>query len=357
MCQAPPTTKRRRFILAFLLCACAEGVVLHSTSPCHPASPGVVVLTHYDKPDWREKCEPLLFSLRQSSVDLIVGYLDEGTFAGAQRRHAECLKSPVCAQLERSSVFNNMNKFIWAHEVLTSRELVHPDSLVVFADCTDTYLMCSAAELERKFEAFGAGIVHGAELNLWPRDRLHQLIQKRVVEDPYPASPTPLRYGNAGQYAGRARDVVRYFERQRHAWEDGRPWTWCCPMGARYALPPGHGGSGENETDCYNDQRCIHTYVSAGFHRVAVFDHIADFFLNANKMAPRISVVGARIHFNLSQAAGLQASPAQRRQADKQVWLAPREVSMPCWFHCPGSAKWLYPRITSVLMRAAELIS
>lgn len=84
-------------------------------------------------------------------------------------------------------VFNNMNKFIWAYEVATSREAMHPDSLVLFADCTDTYLMCSAVELERNFDAFGADIVHGAELNMWPYDRLHNMIQKHEMDVPTPS--------------------------------------------------------------------------------------------------------------------------------------------------------------------------
>lgn len=135
---------------------------------------------------------------------------------------------------------------------------------------------------------------------------------------------------------GSMRDVHaiwRYFERQRHAWEDGIPWTWCCPTDVRCVMPS-YAGSDANEVDCYNDQRCIHTYVSAGFHRDGiglslVFDSLADIFLNANKMAPRISIVGARIPLNLSQAAGPIKSPRWRRQV-RQVWRAPKAFSMPC---------------------------
>lgn len=114
-------------MLIFWLCA-GTGVILYNTNP-HPTSPSVVVLTHYDKTDWREKCKPLLFSLKLSSVDFIVGFLDMKKFDGAHRRHKECLKSPVCVQRERDDVFNNMNKFIWAYEVATSREAMHPDSI------------------------------------------------------------------------------------------------------------------------------------------------------------------------------------------------------------------------------------
>lgn len=339
-------------VVACLLSGCG-GVILHNTRP-NATSPSVVVLTHYDKTDWREKCKPLLFSLEHSSVDFIVGYLDESGFDGAQRRHEECLKSKVCAQRERMGVFNNMNKFIWAYEVVTSREAVHPDSLVIFADCTDAYLMCSAAELERKFEAFGAGIVQGAELHMWPYDRLKKLVRARKVKDPYPEALTPLRYGNTGQYAGRARDVASYFLRQRLAWENGTPWTWCCPTGVRY-VKPDYRGPDADETDCYNDQRCIHTYVAAGFHNDGkgprlVFDTLADLFLNANKMLTRISTVGPRVHFNLSQALVRRS----KRAVDQQVWRAPRDISLPCWIHCSGASKSLFPRITHVLMRSAR---
>ncbi|KAG8467892.1 hypothetical protein KFE25_006944 [Diacronema lutheri] len=333
----------------FTRCA---GVILHNTRP-NPTAPSVVVLTHYDKDDWREKCAPLLFSLRHAAVDFIVGYLDERLFDGAARRHAECQKSEECASRERRQVFNNMNKFIWAYDVVSSRAAVHPDSLVIFADCTDTYLVCSADELERKFDAFDAGIVHGAEVALWPYDRMQKLIRKHQVKNPYPAAPTPLRYGNTGQYAGRARDVARYFVRQREAWESGTPWTWCCPTGLRYVRPD-FPGPELNETDCFNDQRCIHTYVAAGFHADGtgpriVFDALADLFLNANKMVPRITTVGPRIHFNLSQA----LAPSAPRWA-AQVWMAPRQESLPCWIHCSGVAKGLFTPVARALMRAAK---
>jgi len=342
---------------AVLLSRQCTGVILHNSRP-NPTSPSVVVLTHYDKDDWREKCAPLLFSLRHAAVDFIVGYLDERLFDGAARRHDECLKSRQCVERERAHVFNNMNKFIWAYDVVTSREAVHPDSLVVFADCTDAYLVCSAEEMERKFEAFNADIVQGSEIHMWPYDRMKRLIRTHQARDPYPPAPTPLRYGNTGQYAGRARDVARYFVRQREAWESGTPWTWCCPTGLRYVRPD-YPGPELNETDCFNDQRCIHTYVAAGFHADArgprlVFDALADLFLNANKMLLRIATAGPRIHFNLSQALAPSASLQRRTRGPVQVWSAPHELSLPCWIHCSGAAKKLFPLVTRELMRAAR---
>jgi hypothetical protein len=346
-------TAGRLWLLALATAARCAGVILHNTNP-RPTAPSVVVLTHYDKTDWADKCGPLLFSLEHARVDYVIGYLNESAFDGGARRHAECQRSRECVMREQRHVFNNMNKFIWAYEVVTS-DAVHPDSLVVFADCTDAYLMCSADELERKFEAFGAEIVSGAEIHMWPHDRMKKLIRWGKLADPYPPAPTPLRYGNTGQYAGRAREVARYFERQRLAWEDGRPWTWCCPTGLRFVLPD-YPGPELHETDCFNDQRCIHTYVAAGFHKDSkgprlVFDALADLFLNANKMIPRVTTVGPRVLFNLSR----ELAPTSGRGASSRAyWRAGRETSLPCWIHCSGTAKSFFPKVTQMLMAAAR---
>lgn len=236
--------------------------------------------------------------------------------------------------------------------MLTSGE-VHPDSLVVFADCTDAYLMCSASELERKFESYHADVVHASEFHLWPFDRLFKLIRKRVVPNPYPQSSTPLRYGNTGHYAGRARSLLAYFERMRREWETGTPWTWCCPTGVRYVLPS-YQGADANQTDCFNDQRCIHTFVAAGFHKDGrgpslVFDETAELFLSASKMGHRVTVRGPRIEFNLSQA----LAPTTGRWSG-QKWRASKPSSWPCWIHCSGASKAFYPKVTEVLMAAAR---
>lgn len=92
-----------------LLCA---GTILHNSNP-HPTSPGVVIFTHYDKQDWRQRCAPLLFSLEKAKVDYVIGFLDESTFPGVARRHKECMKDKECTYREDHHIFNNMNKFIW----------------------------------------------------------------------------------------------------------------------------------------------------------------------------------------------------------------------------------------------------
>jgi hypothetical protein len=346
--------RSRPWALAWLTHALVgvRGVIIHNTRP-NPSAPGVVVFTHYDKPDWEAKCGPLMFSLRRAQVDFIIGYLDEATFEGRERRVAECALDPVCVQRERDHVFNNMNKFVWAYDVLTTRAAVHPDSLVVFADCTDAYLMCGAQELERKFIAFNAEVVQSAECVMWPNDGLAKLIARGRANDPYPPAPTPLRYGNTGQYAGRARDLVRYFERQRREWETGTPWTWCCPTLLRY-VPATAGMRASNATDCYNDQRCIHTFVAAGFHADGrgprlVFDTLADLFLNTHKMYNRVAYIGARVAFNMSAA--LTSRGAETRA---QVWAPPRELSRPCWIHFSGSGKRYWPTASARLMGAAR---
>ncbi|KAJ1632272.1 hypothetical protein T492DRAFT_990038 [Pavlovales sp. CCMP2436] len=357
-----PRSPVRLLVLAaaWLASGCA-GTIIYNSSP-NPTTPSVVVLTHYDKTDYEEKCAPLLYSLQLQRVNYIVGYLNESAFPGRERRHAECAKSDRCVEREEGHVFNNQNKFVWAYEVVTQLAAIHPDSLVIFADCTDVYLMCSADELERKFESFGAEIVHGAELKMWPFDRLHRMISTHRLPDPYPEAPTPIRYGNTGQYAGRARQVRAYFERQRLAWEDGTPWSWCCPTGVRFMYPKHHPNGPAlparemEETDCFNDQRCIHTYVAAGFHNDGlgprmVFDSMSDMFLNANRLLHRISTHGARVSFNLSQAAEALRKKRARRA---QVWRAPKEASLPCWLHCSGSSKKYFEPLTRVLMAASR---
>lgn len=233
---------------------------------------------------------------------------------------------------------------------------IHPDSLVFFADCTDAYLMCDRAELTAKFNALGGGIVHAAEFHMWPYDSLLRLVALQHVPNPYPPSPTPLRYGNTGQYAGRARDVLRFLLRMRTEWEGplsgSRPWTWCCPLGMRF-VDPQYAGPDRNETDCWNDQRCIHTYVAAGYHRDAKgphvhFDHMADLFMTCPKMAHRGVVRGTRLEFNLSQALAPTRGPFR-----SQVWHAPRESSWPCWVHCSGPSKGWGELFTVALMDAA----
>lgn len=228
--------------------------------------------------------------------------------------------------------------------------------------------MCSADELRAKFERSSTRVLHAAETRMWPRATLHHLVRLGRVADPYPHSPTPIRYGNTGQYMGRASDLVEYyFRRMRLAWEgDTSPatWTWCCPFSERY-LPTSFHTKERNMTDCFNDQRCIHTFVAAKLHQpgtvhgrtrppsepglpILKFDQTADVFLTASKVHHRVKVCNGRIHFNMSQAL-----VSRRRVGRWQSWqLADREYTRPCWLHCAGSAKYRYAPLVNELMAA-----
>jgi hypothetical protein len=122
MAAVQTQTRRNRaqqlllLVLLHLAAPPARCNILQSTISARQPSPSVVVLTHYDKPDWRLRCGPLLFSLereRASGVDHVLGYLNESAWAGAARREAECRKSRECTEREARRVFNNMNKYIW----------------------------------------------------------------------------------------------------------------------------------------------------------------------------------------------------------------------------------------------------
>lgn len=96
-----------------VLARVATGVILHSTRSLS-REPSIVTLTYFDKPDWREQCAPLLFSLERASLDYVIGHLSaEDEFPGQSRRQKECLRSPFCAQKLTSHSFFLMDKYIW----------------------------------------------------------------------------------------------------------------------------------------------------------------------------------------------------------------------------------------------------
>mmetsp|Transcript_22800 Transcript_22800/g.53988 ORF Transcript_22800/g.53988 Transcript_22800/m.53988 type:complete len:274 (+) Transcript_22800:546-1367(+) len=224
--------------------------------------------------------------------------------------------------------------------------LLHPDALVIATDCSDKYLMCGAAEIECKFEALAkepGTVVSSVEYSIFPIDAMWKAVKRGAIRNPYPPSRTGMRYANSGQLLGRAKDIGAFFNRMRREWApDGKPDTWCCPAPEKYMLP---GSARRNATECYNDQRCIHTYVAAGFHNDGLgpslkFDHLAEMFLVLGRVSNRVTIGRTssrdvpRVVFNLSQALAPTTGPQRG-----QVWRAEKAYTTPCWIHGAGAGK------------------
>ncbi|KAJ1637340.1 hypothetical protein T492DRAFT_834558 [Pavlovales sp. CCMP2436] len=333
--------------------------ILYSSVP-KPYDLRVIVLAHFNNPSWPQVCAPLISSLKNAQVDYIIGFLNLTTFSGLAMRNAECMldKSPGgCAQVFSHGDFFAMDKAHWTRDVVTSG-LLHPDALVIATDCTDTHLMCGAAELECKFEAIAkepGTVIHAVEYNLWPYDATWKAIKRGTIPNPYPPSPSGMRYGNGGQLLGRAKDIGAFFNRMRREWENETlaatgVETWCCPTGEKYVLAPQ-----SKSTDCYNDQRCLHTYVAAGFHNDGrgpslKFDYLAELFLTLGRVSNRVTIGRAsfrdlaRVAFNLSQA--LAPTTGKNRL---QVWAAKKAYTSPCWIHGAGAGKARFFKISKQL--------
>jgi hypothetical protein len=294
----------------------------------------VVVVTYFDKPIWKLQCAKLMTSLAHEQLPFVVGFINPQS--APSLLNLEACRTYVCKRQTMRMILKPM----FVNEVLKSG-LVGPDALVLAADCTDTFVACDADEMIRAFEAVRTPIVAGAERNWWPGSGLKQAVYEHAELNPYPPSPTPMRYSNGGLLAGRAHALRQFFETWEREWRVGEEqYDWCCPDGIDYlraewnvsassltpsaaepAAPSQARGraevrrrleaaplplisrplSQERVRFCFDDQHCMHSYVAARFWETGKgpslsADTRASLFLTMSGLETirRMSIVSAR---------------------------------------------------------------
>ena len=75
--------------------------------------------------------------------------------------------------------------------------------LILFLDGYDTMVLKAAPHIIERYKALGHKILFGAEKTCWP---------DRSLASAYPASPTPWKYLNSGQFLGYAKDLLDLME-------------------------------------------------------------------------------------------------------------------------------------------------
>ena len=188
----------------------------------------------------------------------------------------------------------------------TSSGTSHPGSQLasvrhaVLAD-SDTIFQCSAAEIVRKFEAFGAPVVLSAEKLQWPGVEQpavgrHDRVRWQTAPNGFSrflSSPTnELSYPNGGLLMGSRKGLLRVWHSLQQI-----PTYPCCPASAyhpsaRFALPPCKGCASretKRPTCAVSSQACLQVaLLRSGLlaSRQAVIDENASLFLSVYGLEP-----------------------------------------------------------------------
>ena len=124
---------------------------------------------------------------------------------------------------------------------------------------TDVVIQCSAHEMRERFAAFGKPLVIGAEFKWFPK--------RDATRNPWPETPTRLRYPNSGLLMG----SVRGFRQLQPAFEINKRYP-CCHTFYK----------GNASANCHiDDQHCLQSALQQMAHPVAyALDQNASLFLN-----------------------------------------------------------------------------